>query len=191
LFIVTFFNSSAVELKKTIGNSQQPTVQTQERKKMKQLAASVSKVHEQLSDGSWMYVSFITPYSLHFSLRVLSTEQIKIPHVMRKCYTPYMVSPYNPGSNEGVTFLLISKLNSVGLKKILDDLENNATQNCFPEDALLLLVVDINIYWRLSKWILSDINLSQWQRSSLVPCLGAWHPMKVWLINLHRPDSLR
>lgn len=65
------------------------------------------------------------------------------------------------------------------MKRILDFVENVATEGEFPENQFYLLVVDINIYWRLAHWLIAKENLTPWQMSTLLPLLGAWHPLKV------------
>jgi len=69
--------------------------------------------------------------------------------------------------------------NSIGLENILNYLEEKAASHNFPPDRYFLLVVDINIYWRLSHWIIDGIHMSPWQRSTFLPILGSWHPLKV------------
>ena len=43
----------------------------------------------------------------------------------------------------------------------------------------MLLTVDINIFWRLAKWQFGGVHLTEWQRATILPALGVWHPLKV------------
>ena len=109
---------------------------------------------------------------------VCRQEPVKIANVMKTCYFPYSILPENPASTEG-TFSSTAASPLVGLKAILDYLESEAREHNFPEDRFFLLVVDINIYWRMAHWIIRDVNVSPWQRTTLLPTLGSWHPLKV------------
>jgi hypothetical protein len=73
------------------------------------------------------------------------------------------------------------------MKRILDFVKNVATEGEFPENQFYLLVVDINIYWRLAHWLIAKENLTPWQMSTLLPLLGAWHPLKVFFLLFFLP----
>jgi hypothetical protein len=83
-----------------------------------------------------------------------------------------------PGSTEG-NFTITHQNKSIGLENILNYLEEKATAHEFPPDRYFLLVVDINIYWRMSHWIIDSVHMSQWQLGTFLPILGSWHPLKV------------
>ena len=98
---------------------------------------------------------------------------------MSSCYAPYTMLPQNPASTDGICFKEYFGIEQLGMKRILDFIKNVALKGEFPGNQFYLLVVDINIYWRLAHWLTAKENLTPWQMSTLLPLLGSWHPLKV------------